>query len=140
VDLHHLYELSVQHGGLDASTPGEQWQSLSGSLSKGKLSGEQMRMLYSQHLLGFAGAQSMLLKLDLGGCGLFVGGLAVFLGDPCCICSRVWPDVSTPGEQWASLSGSLSKGKLSGEQMRTLYSQHLLGFAGQLSCCLLGVC
>jgi hypothetical protein len=55
VDLHHLYELSVQQGGLDASTPGEQWSSLSSSLSGGKLSGEQMRQLYSQHLLGFAG-------------------------------------------------------------------------------------
>jgi hypothetical protein len=49
--------LLVQQGGLDASTPGEQWASLGRSLSSGKLSGEQMRQLYSQNLLGFAGEQ-----------------------------------------------------------------------------------
>ncbi|WIA23629.1 hypothetical protein OEZ85_000334 [Tetradesmus obliquus] len=54
VDLHQLYELSVQQGGFDAATPREQWASLSGSLCGGALSGEQMRQLYSQHLLGFA--------------------------------------------------------------------------------------
>ncbi|WIA44120.1 hypothetical protein OEZ86_010462 [Tetradesmus obliquus] len=54
VDLHQLYELSVQQGGFDAATPREQWASLSSSLCGGALSGEQMRQLYSQHLLGFA--------------------------------------------------------------------------------------
>jgi hypothetical protein len=55
VDLHQLYELSVQQGGFDAATPYEQWAGLSGSLCGGKLSGEQMRQLYNQHLMGFAG-------------------------------------------------------------------------------------
>eukprot|EP00882_Tetradesmus_deserticola_P030978 GHRQ01035012.1.p1 GENE.GHRQ01035012.1~~GHRQ01035012.1.p1 ORF type:complete len:116 (+),score=32.24 GHRQ01035012.1:323-670(+) len=55
VDLHQLYELSVQQGGLDAATPAEQWAGLSSSLCRGQLSSEQMRQLHSQHLAGFPG-------------------------------------------------------------------------------------
>lgn len=64
IDLHQLYELVIDAAGVDPQAdPPEVWSSISASLCGGKLSGDEARQLYSQHLHGFEGERVALLRV-----------------------------------------------------------------------------